>query len=173
MTSKQEVEALIWLTENTIGNANKRQAGGWLKAIITSLRFEKDITGGHESPATKLASLAGLQRSVARCGLVAEDFHPLQEKLGEIGGEIELRARLSQGVARAEAPPMQRLTVLLKLAAGESAPLGPAADRARTEALKLVRQEDTRAALAAAPEQAEQIRTLIQQAGMLSAGLAA
>ena len=166
MTPKQEVEALIWLTENTIGAANKRQAGGWLKAVITSLRFEKHVAMGNESPAAKLASLAGLQRSVARCGLVAEDFHPLQEKLGEIGGEIELRAKITQGVARADAPAVHRLTVLLKLAVGESAPLGPAADRARAEALKLVKQDATRAALAAAPDQAEQVRALIQQAGL-------
>ena len=166
MTSKQEVEALVWLTENTIGAANKRQAGGWLKAIITSLRFEKEVATSSESPAAKLASLAGLQRSVARCGLVAEDFHPLQEKLGEIGGEIEAQGKVTQGVARAKAPIVHRLTVLLKLAVGESAPLGPAADRARNEALKLIKQDETRTALAAAPEQVQQVRALIHAAGL-------
>ncbi|MCH1927807.1 hypothetical protein L6232_23725, partial [Shewanella sp. C31] len=30
-TSFEEVEALVWLTENIIGAANKRQAGRWLK----------------------------------------------------------------------------------------------------------------------------------------------
>ena len=166
MTSKQEVEALIWLTENVIGPGNKRQAGGWLKAVIASLRFEKEAGAGPESPAAKLASLATLQRAVARCGLVAEDFAPLQDKLGEIGGEIEGRAKLTQGVARADAPAVHRLTVLLKLAVGESAPLGPAANRARAEALKLVKLDETRAALAAAPEQVQQVRILIQQAGL-------
>ncbi|WP_293901917.1 hypothetical protein [Phenylobacterium sp.] len=166
MTSRAEVEALIWLTENVIGPANKRQAGGWLKAVITSLRFEKDVTMGDESPAAKLAVLAALQRAVARCGLVAEDFQPLQEKLGEIGGDVEARAKVAQGVARADAPAVHRLTVLLKLAVGESAPLGPAANRARAEALKLVKLDATRAALAAAPDQVQQVRDLIQQAGL-------
>jgi hypothetical protein len=166
MSSKQEVEALVWLTENTIGAANKRQAGGWLKAIITSLKFEKEMVGGSESPSQKLAALAALQRSVARCGLVEEDFNPLQEKLGEIGGEIESQARLVQGVARATAPTVHRLTVLLKLAVGETAPFGPAADRARGEALKLIKKDETRTALAAAPDQVQQVRALIHAAGL-------
>jgi hypothetical protein len=166
MTSRQEVEAMIWLTENVIGPANKRQAGGWLKTVITSLRFEKDIVNADESPAAKLAALAAMQRSVGRCGLVAEDYQPLQERLGEIGGEIDTRSRVTAGVARANAPPMHRLAILLKLAVGETAPLGPAASRARVEALKLVRQDDTRAALAAAPEQMQMVREMIQQAGL-------
>jgi hypothetical protein len=166
MSSKEEVEALIWLTENVIGPANKRKAGGWLKAVVTSLRFEKDMMAGDESPAAKLHALADLQRSVGRCGLVEEDFHPLQEKIGEIGGEVDARAKLTQGVARANAPAVHRLTVLLKLATGESAPIGPASLRARSEALRLVKQDETRAALAAAPEQVKQVRELIQQAGL-------
>ena len=59
-----------------------------------------------------------------------------------------------------------RLTLLLKLASGESAPLGPAADRAKAEALKLVRHADTRAELSGAPDQVEAVRDLIQQAGL-------
>lgn len=166
LNARQEVDALIWLTENVIGPANKRQAGGWLKAIMTSLRYEKDVLGGDESPATKLAALAATQRSVGRCGLVPEDYQPLQEKLGELGGDIEAQARVTQSIARANAPAVHRLTLLLKLAMGESAPLGPAATRARAEALKLAKSDETRAALAAAPEQVQQVSALIRQAGL-------
>jgi hypothetical protein len=166
MAAREEVEALIWLTENVIGGANKRQAGGWLKAVINSLRFEKEATATDETATAKLLSLAALQKSVGRCGLVVEDYQPLQEKLGEFGGELEARARLTAGVARANAPPLQRLTVLLRMAVGDSAPLGPAAQRARAEALRLVRTDETRSALAAQPEQVQQVRDLIQQAGL-------
>lgn len=166
MTSRQEVEALVWLTENIIGPANKRQAGGWLKTTINSLRFEKDLLEGGDSAATRLGQLAHLQRQVGRCGLVEEDYKPLQDKLGDIGGEVDTRGRITQGLARAAAPPLQRLTLLLRLAVGESAPLGPAANRARTEAMRLVKQDDTRAALAASPQHMEQVRDLFLQAGL-------
>lgn len=165
-TAHDEIEALIWLIENVIGSANKRQAAGWLKAIVASLRFEKEMTNGDENPVVRLGQLAALHRSVGRCGLVASDFEPIQEKLGDIGGEVESRARLTANVAKANAPLLHRLMLLLKLAAGETAPLGPAAVRARNEAVKLFRQDDTRAALAAAPEQMAQVRNLIQQAGL-------
>jgi hypothetical protein len=165
-TAKEETEALIWLTENVIGSANKRQAGRWLKAVISSLRFEKEFRKSEDSAAVRLVVLAALQRSAGRCGLVEEDYEPIRTKLGEIGGAIEAEARLTASLAKANAPAISRLTLLLKLASGESAPLGPAADRARSEALRLVRHEDTRAEFTKAPDQVDAVRELIQQAGL-------
>jgi hypothetical protein len=166
-SSRQEADALVWLTENVIGAANKRSAGRWLQAVVASLRFEKEIVAATtETPAIRLASLAALQRAVGACGLVDEDCDPIKGKLGAIGGLIEAQAGLARQLAKANAPAVQRLTLLLKLAGGDSAPLGPAADRARSEALKLIRQDDVRAELSQAPIQAEDMRDLIQRAGL-------
>jgi hypothetical protein len=165
-SAKEEAEALVWLTENVIGAANKRQAGRWLKAVIASLRFEKEFRNATDGVAGRLASLAQLQRACARCGLVAEDFEPIQLKLGDLGGLLEADAKLTSQLARANASAVHRLTLLLKLASGESAPLGPAADRAKAEALKLVRSDAARAELTETPEHVETVRDLIQQAGL-------
>ncbi|MDB5494679.1 MAG: hypothetical protein JWP86_2016 [Phenylobacterium sp.] len=165
-SSKEEAEALVWLTENIIGAANKRQAGRWLKAVISSLRFEKEFRNAADSAAGRLATLADLQRAAGRCGLVEEDSEPIQVKLGDLGGFIEADARLTAQLAKANASAVHRLTLLLRLASGESAPLGPAADRAKAEAMKLVRHADTRAELSQAPGQVEAVRDLIQQAGL-------
>jgi hypothetical protein len=165
-TTREEAEALVWLTENVIGAANKRQAGRWLKAVVSSLKFEKEFRNGGEGVASRLALLAGLQRAAGRCGLVEEDAEPIRAKLGDLGGLVEGDARLAQQLAKANTSAVHRLTLLLKLASGESAPLGPAADRARAEALKLARHADTRQELAGDPDQVEQVRELIQQAGL-------
>lgn len=165
-TSREEAEALVWLTENVIGAANKRQAGRWLKAVVSSLRFEKEFRNAGDGVAGRLAALAALQRGAGRCGLAPEDAEPIRVKIGDIGGVVEGDARLAQQLAKANTSAVHRLTLLLKLASGESAPLGPAADRARAEALRLVRHEATRQELAQAPEQVEQVRDLIQQAGL-------
>jgi len=61
---------------------------------------------------------------------------------------IEAGAKVTASLARAKAP------------------LGPAADRARAEALKLVRLPGARTALTEAPEQVEAVRSLLQQAGL-------
>jgi len=60
----------------------------------------------------------------------------------------------------------QKLTALLKLATGEAGPLGPVADRARAEAIKLLRSPDFRTALTAAPQNVAALRGLMQQAGL-------
>jgi hypothetical protein len=164
-TVQEEAEALIWLTENVIGGVAKREAGRWLSSLILSLRFEKESRETHH-PAQRLAELAKLQRSVARCGLIEEAYRPLQAKLGEIGGWIEADANLIAMTLRATVPALSRLTALLKLACGEAGPLGPVADRARAEALKLARQDDTRAELTVAPDQVGAIRDLLKHAAL-------
>lgn len=165
-SAADETEALIWLVENVIGSANKRQAARYLAAVVMALRFEKEFRYGPDTAAAKLASLARLQKAVARGGLLPQDYEPIQVKLGDIGGLVEADAKLTATLARAAAPPLHRLTLLLKIANGEAGPLGPAADRARMEALRLVRLDETRAELAKAPERMAQVKDLIQQAGM-------
>lgn len=161
-----EVKALLWLAENVTGPANKRQASRWIAANVTALRFETDLRSGPDSAATKLAALAEVQRMVARAGFVPEESAPIMTRIGEVGGIVEADAKLVGAVARAEAPPIHRLTLLLRLAAGESAPFGPAADRAKAEALKLMRDPQTRTALTQTPEVFDRVRGLLQNAGM-------
>jgi len=160
----QEAEALLWLVENVIGAANKRQAGRWLVGVVTALRFEKELRYGPDSPAVRLAALAKLQKGAGRCGLAPEDYEPIQKGFGELGGLIEADGKLTFNVAKAQGPVLHRLTLLLRMAMGEAAPLGPAADRARAEALKLARLDETRAELGRNPERLVHFRQLLQAA---------
>jgi hypothetical protein len=161
-----EVEALLWLSENVTGGANKRQASRWVQANVSALRFETDLRAGPDSAATKLAALAELQRAVFRCGFAIEEANPIAVKIGEVGGQIEGDARLAQVLSRAAAPVVNRLTLLLRLAAGETAPRGPAADRAKAEAMRLMRTPEIRAEIARTPDAVDRVRALMQTAGM-------
>jgi hypothetical protein len=161
-----EVKALLWLAENVTGPANKRQASRWIAANVGALRFETDLRSGPDSAAAKLASLAEVQRMVSRAGFVPEESAPIMARIGEVGGLVEADAKLVAALARAEAPPVHRLTLLLRLAAGEGAPHGPAADRAKVEAVKLMRNPTTRTALAETPEAFGMVKTLLLSAGM-------
>jgi hypothetical protein len=165
-SAREEAELLIWLCENVVGAANKREAARYLIAQVNSLRFEKELRHGAESPTARLATLAALQRTAARAGLVESDLRPVQTKFGDIGGMIEADVKLSAALAQAHAPVFHRLNLLLRLATGESAPLGPAADKARGMALKLLRSDAARAELAKEPGQLAQVRDLIQAAGL-------
>jgi hypothetical protein len=162
-SAREEVTILIRLAENVMGAVNKRQAARWLSANITALRFEKELRQGPDSAVSKLAALAGLQRTVIRSGLVREDYEPLCAKLGELGAQVESDARLVTMLVRAPAPLAQRLSLLVRLAMGEAGPTGPVADKARLEALKLARAPEARDELAASPETMDLIKGLVQQ----------
>ncbi len=161
-----EAQALVRLAENVVGGGNKRSAGRWLAAKVSALKFETELRAARESPATRLAALAELQRAVGRAGMQEAEQACVVNKLGEVGGLIEADAKLSLMIGRAPAPIHQRLIMLLKLASGEGAPLGPAADRARAEALRLVRSPEARTALSTQPEMLERVRGLMMNAGV-------
>lgn len=165
-TTLQEVESLTRLCENVTGGANKRAAARWLSASVTSLRFETEMRAPGVHPVQKLVVLAGLQRSVRACHFSETDQEAVLDAIGILGGQIEADARLVALMARAEAPPPQKIAALLRLAAGQTAPLGPAADRAKAEALRLMRTPEARASLAQATDILPEIRGLMKTAGL-------
>ena len=165
-SARDEAELLIWLSENVVGAVNKRQAARYLASHAGSLRFETELRYGPDTASHRLASLAAMQKSSARAGLDPADLAPIMAKFGEVGGLIEVDSKLIASIAHATAPALHRLGLLLRLAMGEAAPLGPAADRARAAALKLLRTDGARAELAASPEQLSHVRDLVQAAGL-------
>jgi hypothetical protein len=103
---------------------------------------------------------------VSRAGFVPEESGPIVIQIGLVGARVESEAQLITSLVRAETPVVNRLTFLLKLAGGQAAPLGPVADRAKAEALKLMRTPQTREALTQSPDGLERVRSLMQTAGL-------
>ncbi|WP_420477905.1 hypothetical protein [Brevundimonas sp. FT23028] len=162
-----EAESLARLCENITGVANKRAAARWLSACVGSLRFETEMRQATtQTAAQKLGTLAALQKSARACGLSDKDEGDITAAIGAVGGTVEAEARIVSLLTRSPAPPVQKLAVLLRMAAGETAPLGPAADRAKTEAIKLFRTPETRAALAASPESLGPLKVLMKATGL-------
>ncbi len=155
-----EARALVRLCENVTGVMNKRQGARWLLGVLQSLRFETEVRAGPETPSARLAALAGLQRAAAGADLPEPEGRATATRIGEAGGWVEADAGVAAAIARSGAPPLVRAAALARLAAGEAAPLGPAADRARDEALRLLRRPEVRAAMAGAPETDEILRGL-------------
>ena len=165
-TAFQEVESLARLCENVMGAANKRSAARWLSASLTSLRFETEMRAPGVHPIQKLTILAGLQRSIRACHFSENDQEKALEAVGVLGGQIEADARLTTLMARADAPPPQKIAALLRLAAGQTGPTGPVADRAKAEALRLMRSADTRTSLAQAGDILPEIKGLMKTVGL-------
>ena len=113
-----------------------------------------------------LSTLAGLQRAARKVDLSDTDEGLICEALGKVGASVERAARLIDQMVRAPVPVPQKLQVLLRLAAAETGPQGPVTERARAEALKLLRHPKVRAELGSTPAQLEPIRELMRTAGL-------
>ena len=161
-----EAESLTRLCENVMGPANKRAASRWLSACVTSLRFETEMRASPQRITQKLLILAGLQRSVRASALSENDEAQINGAIGAVGGVLETEAKLIAQMGRAAAPVPQKLIALLRMAAGETSPTGPVADRARAETLRMLRAPEARAALGAAPEAVATLRPLMKAVGL-------
>ena len=165
-TALGEVQALIHLAENVAGGVNKRAAARWIISAVGALRFEKELRTASSSPATRLATLADLQRGVRKAGLDDAEHQQICDAFANIGAMVEADFKLMAMIARSNGPLVQRLTLLLRFAGAEAGPAGPVAERARAEVMKMLREPDTRAELAKAPEALEQVKGLMINAGM-------
>jgi hypothetical protein len=124
------------------------------------------MRGRDRAVGTRLARLARLQQQIARCGLEAEDVERLRTALGLLGGVIEAEEHVMASLAAAKIPRMQKLLSLLPLAAGETAPIGPAADRARAEVLQMLRDRELRGEIASSPDRMGGVLPLLHRAGL-------
>ena len=163
-TAEDEVRALIRLAENVTGAANKNQAAQWLVGAVTALRFEREMRGARDQALGKLQMMAELLKAIGRVDLPESEKNLLNRRLGDLGGLVEQDAQIVASLMRSPLPAVQRLNMLVRMAAGEAAPPGPAAARAKEAALKLSRVPEVRADLAKSPETLQKLRPLLAQA---------
>lgn len=147
-----EARALMRLCENLTGPINKTHGARWLAATLDSLRFEKEVRHGADTPGVRLGALAALQRAARAAALPEPEASAVHARLGAAGGWVDDEAKVVATLSRSPAALPVRVAALARLATGETAPLGPASDRARAETLKLLRGPGAREALASAPE---------------------
>ena len=161
-----EIETLIWLGENVIGGANKRQVARWLVASLSALKLERAIRDPGKPAPQRLAWLALMQRRVNAAHLPEKDAEDVNAKLGQIGALVESDVHLITNLNRSPLPIMQKLQVLLNIAAGQAAPLGPVSDAARAEVVKLMRNPELRQGLMSNPQAVAALRPMMKAAGL-------
>ena len=162
-TAEDEVRALIRLSENVTGATNKNQAAQWMVGAVTALRFEREMRASREQALAKLQVLAELQKSISRLDLPESEKTMLNRRLGDLGALVEADGRVTASLVSSPMPSAQRLIMLVRIAAGEAAPQGPAAQRAKDMAVKLSRDPQVRADLAKNPELLATLRPLMTQ----------
>lgn len=165
-TTAEESERLIWLCENVVGGANKRQAARWLISGLGALKFERDFRDAATSAAQRLQTLAHMQRRIKGAGLPEKETEEACIKLGQTGALIAQDVHLIPHLLKAPGAPVQKLTLLLGFAAGMAAPLGPVSEQAKAEAMKLLRSPDMRQTLSQNPQALAALKPFMQAASL-------
>ena len=160
-SAEDEVRALVRLAENVTGAANKNQAAQWLVGAVTALKLEREMRGARDQALSKLAALAEMQKAIGRVDLPESEKVMLNNRLGDLGGLVEQDAQVTASLMRSTLPPVQRLNILVRMAAGEIAPSGPAAQRAKDAALKLSKDPGIRGDLARNPDLIAKLKPLM------------
>jgi hypothetical protein len=162
----EAIDKLIWLGENVVGAANKRQAGRWLISHLSTPRFDRDMRDAGRPAAQRLSYLADLQRRFEAAKLPDKEAQEIRDKVGHIGAQVAQDAQLLAHIMRSPAPALQKLGVLLGLASGRSAPVGPLSEQARNEALRILRAPEVRQAMSGQPQLLAQLMPMIKAAGL-------
>ncbi|BBF80898.1 hypothetical protein [Asticcacaulis excentricus] len=162
----EEIERLLWLCENVVGAANKKQAARWLLSSLTAHRFETDLRDPKRPAAQRLQLLALLQRRITKASLSESDTEAAHTRLGQIGAQIAGDVQLLPQILKGSKSPLQRMAALLGLATGQSGPLGALSELAKAEIMKQLRAPDVRASLMEDPAALVRLKPLLVQAGL-------
>ena len=169
-TPGEEIETLIWLGENVIGGANKRQAARWLAAALGALKLERVVRDTARPAPQRLAWLAQMQKRVNAAHLPEKDAEEVNARLGHLGGLVAGDVHLINNLVRSPLPVMQKLQVLLNIAVGLAAPLGPVSEAARGEIVKMMRNPELRDGLMSNPQALAALRPMMKAAGLAAEG---
>ena len=165
----EDIDRLIWLSENVVGGANKRQAARWLLSYLGGLKFERDIRDTARPAVSRLTLLSQMQKRISLAKLPERETQEICDKLGHAGFLVANDANLISHLLKSQATAVQKLNMLLKFAVGESAPKGPLTEQAKLEAVKFLKNPTLRQALSTTdPTLLSQLRPM-----MLSIGLVA
>jgi hypothetical protein len=167
-TPAEEADRLIWLCENMVGAANKRQAARWLSQIVSTDKFERHMRENNQSTAQRLLALAQMQGRLVAAAL-DQDGQAISDRLGAIGGQIATDVKLLAHIQRGGASAMQKFSMLLSFAAGQSAPFGPLSEQAKAEVMKMLRDPVLRSGLSSQPQILATLKPMMQAAGVLAA----
>lgn len=133
-TPAAELLRLVGLLENVAGDANRRRALQILSGALATRRLE-DVAA--EAPEAALADLAQVYRRTQRAGSGIAGVDDFLAAVGELGGRIEAGGRIVSGVADSLGRRERKIATLERMASAETAPPGPAVERAAAALKKI------------------------------------
>ncbi len=162
--ANEELERLIALEENIVGEHNKEKLAGYVRAALGANKTEQFFVRGDLKPLERLSLLTAHQTRVAKGSYPAKEKASLCASLDQLGLKILDDTKILHMIDNGSRPALDTAQALLKLATAGALPLGECSADAQARALRKIKSERgmAEAQTADAREKLVQIQTMLQ-----------
>ncbi|MEE2526978.1 hypothetical protein V0U79_11410 [Hyphobacterium sp. HN65] len=140
-STDQEIDQLLALEENIVGEQNKRKLAGYIRATLGTHKTESWFVSGEGRPVDRLHRLTAFQNRALSGNYPAEDKASLSDAFDGLGMKIIERSNLLETIASGSQPVLDRAASLLKLVTCQAIPAGKCAAAAQQKAVRLIRSD--------------------------------
>lgn len=137
----EELDRLMMLEENLVGEENKRKLAGFVRSILGNHQTESWYVRGEGSPLERLAALTAHQKRVLKGGYPDEDKAQLAGCFDTIGMKVIDETKILNAVESGDRPALEKATAMLKLATAGALPEGQCAADAQARALRQLKSQ--------------------------------
>jgi hypothetical protein len=132
----EELERLLSLEENLVGEENKRKLAGYVRSLIVQHNTESHYLRGPGQPLERLASLTAHQARVMRGKYPDTEKAELASVLDALGMKVIGETKILNAVEAGDRPALDKAAGLLKLATAGALPIGDCSADAQARALR-------------------------------------
>jgi hypothetical protein len=132
----EELERLLALEENIVGETNKQKLAGYAHGMLGSQTVLSWYLRGPNQPLERLASLTAHQRRVLKGHYPAREKAELASAIDALGMKIIDESKILNAVEAGDRPALDKATGLLRLASAGALPLGQCASDAQARAVR-------------------------------------
>lgn len=132
----EELDRLIALEENLVGESNKQKLAGYIRSTLGSNQADAWYVRGDAKPLERLAKLTAQQAKVLKGKYPDRDKHELAACFDVMGMKVVDDSKVLNMVEGGNRPALDKATGLLRLATGGALPIGDCSADAQARALR-------------------------------------
>lgn len=164
----EELDRLIKLEENLVGEENKKKLAGFVRGQMGSHDCQSHYLQGDGQPLERLAALTALQANVIKGGYPKKEKAELAAAFDSLGMKIIDESKILNAVEAGARPALDKAAAFLKLATAGALPVGECTSDAQARALRHL-QSQMGLAEAADDEAKPKLRAIQSMLGVIAA----
>lgn len=137
----EELDRLLALEENLVGEDNKRKLGGYVRSVLGQHQTESHYVRGPGRPLERLAALTAHQAKVLSGSYPKPDKQELAACFDALGMKVIDETKILNAVDGGDRPALDKAMGLLKLATAGALPIGECSGDAQARALRHLKSQ--------------------------------